>query len=83
VEKNQWSYELESLGSKGESLWKMTKNMMQAATALAPLQVPGGLALSDSEKAKDLADSLEAQFQPADEPPDPAFTEIVDVAMRT
>jgi hypothetical protein len=46
------------------------------------LQGPGELALSDSEKAEAVADSLEAQFQPVDDPPDPAFTEIVDVAMR-
>jgi hypothetical protein len=44
--------------------------------------VPGGLALSDSEKAEALADSLEAQFQPVDDPSDPAFTEMVDVAKR-
>jgi hypothetical protein len=31
-----------------------------------PLQVPGGLALTDSERAEALADGLEAQFQPAD-----------------
>jgi hypothetical protein len=29
-----------------------------------------------------MADSLEAQFQPVDDPSDPAFTEKVDVAMR-
>jgi hypothetical protein len=46
------------------------------------LQLPRGLALSDSERAEALADSLEAQFQPVDDPPDPAFTEMVDVAMR-
>jgi hypothetical protein len=46
------------------------------------MQGPGGLALSDSEKAETLADSLEAQFQPVDDPSDPAFTEMVDVAMR-
>jgi hypothetical protein len=46
------------------------------------LQVPGGLALSDSEKAVALADSLEAQFQPLDDPSDPALTERVDVTMR-
>jgi hypothetical protein len=29
------------------------------------------------------ADNLEAQFQAVDEPSDPAFTEMVDVAMRS
>jgi hypothetical protein len=37
----------------------------------------GGLALPDCEKAETLADSLEAQFQPVDDPSDPAFTEMV------
>jgi hypothetical protein len=45
------------------------------------LQGPGGLALSDSEKAESLAVSLEAQFQPVDDPSDPAFTERVEVVM--
>jgi archaellum component FlaG (FlaF/FlaG flagellin family) len=46
------------------------------------LQVPGGLALSDSEKAEALADSLEAQFQPVNDPSDPAVIEMVSEAMR-
>jgi hypothetical protein len=46
------------------------------------LQGPGGIALSDSEKAEALVDSLEAQFQPVDDPSDPAFTELVDVEIR-
>jgi hypothetical protein len=45
------------------------------------LQVPGGLAFSDTEKKEALADSLEAQFQPVDDPSDPAFIEMADVAM--
>jgi hypothetical protein len=46
------------------------------------LQVPGGLSLSDSEKAEALADSLEAQFQPAVGPSDPAVIEMANEAMR-
>ena len=38
---------------------------MRIPTPAPPLVTPGGLALSDSEKAEALADSLEAQFQPA------------------
>jgi hypothetical protein len=49
----------------------------------APFAVPGGLALSDSEKAEALADSSETQFQPVDDPSDPAVTGIVNEAMRT
>jgi hypothetical protein len=44
------------------------------------LQVPGGLALSNCEKAEALADSLEAQFQPVDHPTDPEI-EMLDEAM--
>jgi hypothetical protein len=43
--------------------------------------VPGGLALSESEKAVALADSPEAQFQPVDNASDPAFTEVAEEPM--
>jgi hypothetical protein len=46
------------------------------------LQVPGGLVLSDSEKAEALADSLETHFQPVNDPSDPAVIEMVNEAMR-
>jgi hypothetical protein len=45
------------------------------------LQVPGGLALSDSEKAEALASSFEAEFQPVVEPSHPAVIETFDGAM--
>jgi len=43
---------------------------------------PGGIALSDSEKAEALTDNLEAQFQPVTDPSVPAVIEVVDVAPR-
>jgi mevalonate kinase len=43
-----------------------------------PTPPPGGIALSDSEKAEALADSLEAQFQPVADPSDTAVIETVD-----
>jgi hypothetical protein len=49
--------------------------------SVAPLKLPGGLALSDSERAGALADSLEVLFQSVVDPSDPAFTEMVDVEM--
>jgi hypothetical protein len=55
---------------------------MRVPTPSPPLQLPDGLYLSDSEKAEALADSLEAQFQPIDDPSYPAFTEMVHEAMR-
>jgi hypothetical protein len=45
------------------------------------LQVPGRLALSDSEKEEALTESLEAQFQPVEDPSDPAVIEMVNEAM--
>jgi hypothetical protein len=77
----QWSDALESLCSEDQSLRKMTKRVMRVPTPSPPLQGPGGLALSDSERAEALADSLKAQFQPVDDPSDPAFTESVDVEL--
>jgi hypothetical protein len=44
--------------------------------------VPGGLALSDSEKAEALADRLEDQFLPVNDPLDPAVIDIVGETMR-
>jgi hypothetical protein len=79
---DQWSDALESLCSEDQSLWKMMKRVMRVPTLSPLLQGPGGVALSDSEKAEALADSLEAQFQPVDDPSDPAFAEMVDVEMR-
>ena len=40
------------------------KTVMRIPDPNPPLQVPGGLANSDSEKAEALADNLESQFQP-------------------
>jgi hypothetical protein len=46
------------------------------------LLVPGGLALSDYEKAEARADSLEAQFQPVYDPSPTAVIEMFNEAMR-
>jgi hypothetical protein len=50
--------------------------------SVTALQVPGGLALSDCEKAETLAHSLDAQFQRQKDPSEPAVTETVNEAMR-
>jgi hypothetical protein len=60
----------------------MTKRVMRVTTPTQPLVTPGGIALSDSEKAEALAESILAQFQPVVDPSDPAVIEMVDVAMR-
>jgi hypothetical protein len=51
--------------------------------SVSPLVTPGGIALSESEKAEALADSLETQFQPVTNSSAPAFIEMVDVALRS
>jgi hypothetical protein len=56
-------------------------NRVIVPTPSSPLHVPGGLALSDFEKAEALADSHEL-FQQVGDPSDPAVTEIVNKAMR-
>jgi len=61
----------------------MTKRVMRVPTPSPPLVTPGGLALSDSEKAEALADSLEAQFQPVTVPSVPAVIETVDVSLES
>jgi hypothetical protein len=84
---NEWRYEqwcdaLESLDSADQSLWKLTRRVMRVPTPSPSLLVPGGLALSDFEKAEALAKSLEAQFQPVNDPSSPAVIEVVNEAMH-
>ena len=61
----------------------MTKRVMRVPTQSPPLVTTGGIALSDSEKAEALADSLETQFQPVTFPSVPAFIEMVDVTLES
>ena len=56
---------------------------MRVPTPSAPFVTRVGLALSDSEKAKALADSLEAQFQPVTVPSGPAVIEMVVMALMS
>jgi hypothetical protein len=44
----QWRDALESLDNEDQSQWKMTERVMRVLTPSPPLQVPGGLAFSDS-----------------------------------
>jgi hypothetical protein len=48
---------------------------------LHPLKVPGRQALSYSETSEALDDSLEAQFQPVNDPSDSAVVEMFNEAM--
>jgi hypothetical protein len=80
---DQWSATLESLDPENQSLWRMTKRVMRVPTPSPPMVNPGRIALSDSEKAKAIADSLEAQFQPVTDPSVPAVIETVDVGLSS
>jgi hypothetical protein len=79
---DQWSNTLESLDPEDQSLWKLTRWVMRIPAPSTPLVTPGGLALSDSEKAEALADSLEVQFQPLNDLSVPAVIEVVNEVMR-
>jgi hypothetical protein len=79
---DQWSGTLESLDPEDQSLWKMTRRVMRIPTPSPPLVTPGGNALSDSEKAETLADSLESQFQTVNDPSDPTVIEKVTEALH-
>jgi hypothetical protein len=59
---DQWSGTLEALHPEDQSLWRMTKRVMRVTTPPPNLVTPGGIALSDYEKAESLEDNLEAQF---------------------
>jgi hypothetical protein len=75
---NQW-------GPKDQSLWRMTKRVMRVPTPSPSLVIcgGGGIALSDSEKAEALADSLGAQFQPVTVHLVPAVIEMVEMALES
>jgi hypothetical protein len=60
----QWNEALESLCCVEQSLCKIKKRVMRVPTPSPLFEGPSVVALSDSEKAKALADSLEALFQP-------------------
>jgi hypothetical protein len=69
---NDWRKEhcgatLESLDSEDNSLWGMTKRMIRVPTPSHPGH-PGGIALSDSEKAEALSEGMEPQFMPVTVP---------------
>ena len=55
----------------------------ESSYSVSPLVTPGGIALSDSEKAEDLADNLETPFQPVTDPSVPAVIEMVDLGLRS
>ena len=57
---DQCSDNLEALHPEDQSLWMMTKRVMRVTTPTPPLDTLGGSAVSDSEIAEALADSLEA-----------------------
>jgi hypothetical protein len=60
----------------------MTRRVTRVPTPSPTLVTPGGTALSDAEKAEALADSLESQFQPVNDPSDPAVIEKVAEALQ-
>lgn len=74
-----WTEKLETLDTQDSSLWKMTKQLMRVQDPTPPLRTAAGLALSDSDKAEALADSLEAQFQPVPiDPTRPPEVALID-----
>jgi len=59
----QLSATIEPLAPEDQSLWRMTKWVMRVPTTSPPGH-SGGIALSDSEKAEALANTLETRDQP-------------------
>jgi len=79
---DQWSSNAWSLDPENQSLWKVIRRIMRIPTPTPPLATSGGLALSDSEKAEALVDSLEDRFQPVNDPSKPAAIEVVNETVR-
>jgi len=80
---DQWGTTFEFLDPGDHSMWRMTKRVLRIPTPSPPLITPGGIPLSDSQKAEALADNLETQFQPVTNPSVPAVIEVVSVARRS
>ncbi|GFX70642.1 hypothetical protein TNCV_3444751 [Trichonephila clavipes] len=57
----QWEGKLTSLDP--EDLWNMAKGFRKKISSLSALTGPTGIAYTDSQKADELANSLENQFQ--------------------
>ena len=55
----------------------------ESSYSVSPLVTPVGITLSDTDKAKALADSLETQFQPVTDPSVPVVIEMIDVGLRS
>jgi hypothetical protein len=72
----------ELLDPEDQSLWRMTKRVMRVPTQ-SSLVNPRSIAVSDSETAEVLADSLEAQFQPITVSSVPPVTEMVTVGLMS
>jgi len=69
---NEWrndlrSATLESLDLEDQSLWRMSKRVMNVPTPSPPLVTPGE-SLSQTVEAEALAYNLETQFQPVTDP---------------
>jgi hypothetical protein len=78
---DQWSATLESFDPEDQSLWRMIRRVMRVPTTSPSMVTLWGIALSDSEKAEAIADSLETQFQPVTDPSVPAV-EMFGLALR-
>jgi hypothetical protein len=72
----------EILGQCGPVAVEADKEGDEYPNSFATLACAGRLALSDSEKAEALTNSLEAQFQPVNDTSSPVVTEGVNEAMR-
>ena len=78
----QWSVTLESPDPENQSCGKWLNRWWEFPLHHPPLITLGGIALSDSEEADILADSLVAQFQLVNDPSEPAVIQKVDEMLR-
>jgi hypothetical protein len=69
-------------GSSGSIAVEDDEVRDESSHSCPPLDTSGGTALSDPEKAEALADSLESQFQPVNDPSDPAVIDKVTEALQ-
>jgi hypothetical protein len=79
---DQWRGTLEILDPVDQSMWKLMRRVTIVPTSSPPLVSPGATGLCDPGKAEAMANRLTSEFQPINDPSDPAVIEKVTEALQ-
>ena len=74
----RWNTYIESLSTQDNTIWRATSRIRRHKTYIPTLKGPNGRAISNTQKAELLADSLRSQFEPHHTVINPATVAIVN-----